>query len=421
MSYRMVDRRWRGVGGLGQTSTTTKPSSSGGDQTAQDVLQAVTAAASLVPSIISATQGGGATSTSLTTTGITTTPTTTVPPAASAAPSWYWPVIIGTGLVMLGGVAFVLTSAHKKPATAVAKNRRRHMRRNSRRHSGHERVYYVFRYWPGAGSPYAHRSVISASATKDFIHPSASGLRVVRARSQAAAIARYRRGEGIAQNRRGRRISRNRLSARERAKIPASKFVFPERRAWPLDTPKRAYDAMRAMHLGRVRSASDYLKISNAIQRRYPGVWKQYKHMLSWPRTSAAKRKGIATRRRRYPHGTRYASRYAANRRRHHRRVSRNRLSARERERIPARDFVFPERRAWPLDTPERAYEAMQALHMGRVRSAGDYLKISNAIQRRYPGVWRQYRGLVSWPKAEAARRRRAVSRRKHRRTSRAA
>lgn len=86
-------------------------------------------------------------------------------------------------------------------------------------------------------------------------------------------------------------IIKNKLTASERRKIPKSKFVFPERRAWPLDTKKRARAAISYLHMGRVKNASDFNKIRNAIRKKYPGVWNEYGKGLSWEKVKKAKRK----------------------------------------------------------------------------------------------------------------------------------
>lgn len=94
-------------------------------------------------------------------------------------------------------------------------------------------------------------------------------------------------------------------------------------------------------------------------------------------------------------------------------RVRRNRLSAKARKQIPLDDFVFPERRAWPLDTKKRAKAAIAYLHMGRVKSKSEYLAIRNAIIRRYGmAFWRDANG-PSWPKIAKAKSKRSRDRRR--------
>lgn len=89
----------------------------------------------------------------------------------------------------------------------------------------------------------------------------------------------------------------SRLSKKRRSKLPASKFVFPKDRAWPIESAKGARDAIRYMKMGRVRSGADYLDIRNFIIKHYPAVWRKYGFNSSWPRTQAAKKKGMAHRR----------------------------------------------------------------------------------------------------------------------------
>jgi hypothetical protein len=113
----------------------------------------------------------------------------------------------------------------------------------------------------------------------------------------------------------GGRVWRNRITSRQRAKLPKSAFVFPERRAWPMNNARRAYAAIQYLRMGRVGSASEFSEIRNAIIRRYPDVWAIYGKNLTWERSKAAKAKRRSTKaRRRTSRGTR--RRIAANRRR---------------------------------------------------------------------------------------------------------
>lgn len=99
---------------------------------------------------------------------------------------------------------------------------------------------------------------------------------------------------GPASERRG--VRRNAISERQRARLPQSVFVFPERRAWPLDSASRAYDAIRMLRLGRVASASDFAEIRNAIRRKFPNVWSKYGKGLSWDVIQRAKFKARRSR-----------------------------------------------------------------------------------------------------------------------------
>lgn len=112
-------------------------------------------------------------------------------------------------------------------------------------------------------------------------------------------------------------VTPNALTDAQRAKLPKSVFVFPERRAWPLDKPSRAYDAVRMLRLGRVSNASDFNKIRNAIRTRFPAVWAEYGKTLTWDRVKRAKGKArtsrAATVARKQRRASRRGARIAAN------------------------------------------------------------------------------------------------------------
>jgi hypothetical protein len=59
------------------------------------------------------------------------------------------------------------------------------------------------------------------------------------------------------------------------------------------------------------------------------------------------------------------------------------RLTDAQRKRLPLREFVFPERRAWPIHDERHALIAVRYMHMGRGRSE-EYPKIIKAIKKRY-------------------------------------
>ena len=103
----------------GTTSTTTAP-----DRTAADWSTALTTGGSIVGALI-----GGATGTPATTpaTEEILDPATATAPATSASPSWYWPVLIGVGVAVLGGIAYMSYNV-KAP---VKSNRRRSRRLRS--------------------------------------------------------------------------------------------------------------------------------------------------------------------------------------------------------------------------------------------------------------------------------------------------
>ena len=90
-----------------------------------------------------------------------------------------------------------------------------------------------------------------------------------------------------------------------------------------------------------------------------------------------------------------------------------NYLSEAERKRIPLKAFVFPDRRAWPLDNPRRAYAAIQMLRIGRIGSAADFNKVRNAIRARYPEVYAIYGKGLSYEKSKSARSKAKASRAK--------
>lgn len=103
----------------------------------------------------------------------------------------------------------------------------------------------------------------------------------------------YRDGTDVTREFRDGSMSGNaRLTEAQRSKLPLSVFVFPERRAFPLESEAAAYDAIRMLRLGRVKSASDFKAVTDAIRAEYPAVWKKYGAGLSWPKTKAAKALG---------------------------------------------------------------------------------------------------------------------------------
>lgn len=96
-------------------------------------------------------------------------------------------------------------------------------------------------------------------------------------------------------------------------------------------------------------------------------------------------------------------------------------LSATARRRMPDKDFALSGRR-FPIAGPPGSsrerdkWQAMQAvryLNMGRVGTKQDYLKVRNAIIRRYGmSFWRGYDG-PTWPKIQKAKRRAGATRRR--------
>lgn len=59
------------------------------------------------------------------------------------------------------------------------------------------------------------------------------------------------------------------------------------------------------------------------------------------------------------------------------------RLTEKQRKRIALKDFVFPERRAWPIQSVKQAKAAIQSMRMGR-GDESEYPEIVDAIRARY-------------------------------------
>jgi len=68
------------------------------------------------------------------------------------------------------------------------------------------------------------------------------------------------------------------ISARARAKLPASKVVYGKssrvggkgRNAYPIDTPKRARAALR--FAGKKNTSGSYRTVERAVNKRYPQI-----------------------------------------------------------------------------------------------------------------------------------------------------
>ena len=58
-------------------------------------------------------------------------------------------------------------------------------------------------------------------------------------------------------------------------------------------------------------------------------------------------------------------------------------LTPAQRERMPLKHFVFPERRAWPIHDERHALIAIRYMQMGRGKEI-DYPKIIREIKRRF-------------------------------------
>jgi len=60
-----------------------------------------------------------------------------------------------------------------------------------------------------------------------------------------------------------------RLTAAQRAALPASKFVYPERRAYPIDTAARARNALA--RVAQSHTSGSPAKVRAAVGRRWGG------------------------------------------------------------------------------------------------------------------------------------------------------
>jgi len=95
-----------------------------------------------------------------------------------------------------------------------------------------------------------------------------------------------------------RRMRRNTLTKAERARLPASAFVFPDKRSWPIQSQKQAKAAISYLHMGRVSGASQYNAIRSAIIGRYgTGFWRDA-GAPSWQKVKKARDKRTRGRRR---------------------------------------------------------------------------------------------------------------------------
>lgn len=234
MSYRFK--------GLGQTA---KPSAPTEDRTVSDWTAAARAGGDIVSGIIRAATSPGAPTTPAAE------PTYAEPayyPTAYQSPSdssWVLPVVIG-GMALLGIGAFVMM--RRRPVSANKRRKRRRSRRSSAKKSSRRR---------GVRGNYAYEHIS---------HPDKYPVR------------------------------KNRITKAQRARMSKKSFVFPSRRAWPINNARRAYAAIQFLRMGRVGSASDFNEIRNAVRTRYPRVWDIYGRNLTWERSKAAKAKAKASR-----------------------------------------------------------------------------------------------------------------------------
>jgi len=324
-----------GMMGLGQT----KPGAP--DHTAQDVSTGLTTAGTIAASIITATQGGQ----------------TATPPAGPVAPyvepsatEWYWPVLGAVGVLGVIGVAFMVTKKPKAKAATANRSKRRSRKNGWRRRSSRglkgKRRSRAKRAYPNAsiaempmrdgkrtsrrnppsrvaekhaafkalvrameaGDPVSIRTALAAyEATGDHSHgrgPIAPGgpcghgddCIVRQARAMLASVA----SNGRRRSRPNQTFYYNpRLSKKRRTKLPASKFVFPKDRAWPIESAQGARDAIKYIRMGRVRNAGDYMAIRSFIMKHYPAVWRKDGLGTDWltRRRRSTRASGIGRRR----------------------------------------------------------------------------------------------------------------------------
>lgn len=293
MSYanQHLAHRLRYYRGLGQTKDAA-------DHTAQDWQTATTVGSGLVTGvaqIIGAATGHPPTPTDTQIlTQPSTVPLTTAPPV-SAAQDWYWPVIIGVGVAVIGGIAYMGYNV-KKPVTANRMRRNRRTRRNPRRRSSKGTSKSTG--WRRHPYPPASRRVADDLAR---VIDGASGgsieVKVVpvpsRRRPGRVAYQVYMREPR-------RRVKKNsRLSKSQRRRLSKHMFVFPATRGWPIESAAAARDAISHLRMGHVKNAGEFLQVRNFIQRHYPDVWRKYAGHLSWTRSKTTKGRAMATRARR--------------------------------------------------------------------------------------------------------------------------
>src|SRR6266581_6180503 len=82
------------------------------------------------------------------------------------------------------------------------------------------------------------------------------------------------------------------LTSEQRRHLPSSDFVFPERRAYPIDTPGRARNALaRVSTFG---TGSEKAEVCSAVASRYPRI-----HARSCPMHGSSMPPGISAAERR--------------------------------------------------------------------------------------------------------------------------
>lgn len=284
------------------------------------------------------------------------------------------------------------------PAHLRENGRRRRVSRNGRQHQ-----WPFPKTAPGPGTRGWYRfdgMYVAGLFMWDGSHPRAKGdlfkdserIASQVALDEANAIIAKRYYSDLKENRR--RSSRRRVSKNKGA-----------REAWMASTPIRFIE----------------MTSSGPLRDR---VLEESSHTIEWekwpdlpkPRVSDRGREALTRlarqveREYRLPHGS---VRVEVKRGRGRKWLRPNGLTKAKRRRMSRKSFVFPARRAWPLDSQKRAKAAISYMHMGRVGTKSDYLAIRNEIIRRYGmGFWRDAGG-PSWEKIARAKTKRTRSRRR--------
>lgn len=275
MSYRFK--------GLGQTA---KPSAPTEDRTVSDWTAAARAGGDIVSGIIRAATSPG-------TPAAPAEPTYAEPayyPTAyqsSSDSSWVLPVVIG-GMALLGIGAFVMM--RRRPVSANKRRKRRRSRRSSAKKSGRRRN--------AAPRPRKKQAAKKRRVGRDVTYILPPRISDAEFEAIFGAPRRVKRNYAYEHISHPDKypVRKNRITERQRARMSKKAFVFPSRRAWPINNARRAYAAIQFLRMGRVGSVSDFNEIRNAVRTRYPRVWDIYGKNLTWERSKAAKAKAKASR-----------------------------------------------------------------------------------------------------------------------------
>jgi hypothetical protein len=305
-------------------------------------------------------------------------PSDLLAPATPPTPSWVMPVVVTGGLVLVGGIAFMVMRKR-----AVKANRRgRRVRRNGRRSRRSRR---------NSGRRRSRASKLTARAAKRLL---------------------ISRGVPM-----GRDVHELSFSQLNEVAAVARQAGYRKSKNAPGSTGRMYYQ-----HLSRVRGNGR--RSRRSVRRNESGqhAFLYYRGGRGYYRDASGKVK--STKLKPYEehkgHGHSFykylrSTRAKGPSKKSGRFLEMNRLTARQRARIPLKAFVFPERRAWPINSSRRAYAATQMMRLGRVRSASDFNAIRNTIRTRYPKVWNLFGRNVTWDKTKAAKTRARRSRASHR------